>query len=211
MIGKEFTLEWRHKYALGGVLLYLVSMVFVAYLAFDGLIPVQTWNALFWLIMLFAAMNAILKSFVQEAESRQLYYYTLMAATDFMAAKILYNTLLMMGLGVAGLLIFVAFMGNPMAAPGLFLGNLLLGMLGFAAVLSLISAIASRAKNNFTLMAVLGFPLVLPLLLLLIRVSRAGIQGPPFAGVSTDLLLVVLILVISLSLSMLLFPYIWRH
>ncbi len=211
LLRKELKLEWRQKFAVGGVLLYLVSAVFLAYLAFDGMIPLNTWNALYWLIMLFAAMNAILKSFIQEHDSRQMYYYSLVSARNYIGAKILYNALLMIVLGLTGLVVFFAFMGNPLNSPWIFLANMVFGMLGFAAVLTLVSAIASRVRNSFTLMAVLGFPLVLPLLLLLIRVSAASIMGTAFLSVVTDLLIIALLVLISLVLSMLLFPYIWRE
>ncbi len=210
LVRKEFLLEWRQKFAMGGVLLYLVSTVFIAYLAFDGTIALQTWNALFWLIMLFAAMNVILKSFMQEHENRQLYYYTLVSARELISAKVLYNAMLMVALSLAGFAVFAVFMGNPLESPLLFMVNMLLGMLGFASVLTLISAIASRAKNNFTLMAVLGFPLVLPLLLLLIRVSSKTIAGTVVDNVAPDMFIIVLLIFIALALSMLLFPYIWR-
>ncbi len=211
MLRKEFVLEWRQKFAISGILLYLVSTVFVSYLAFEGVIPANTWNALFWLIMLFAAVNAILKSFIQEHEARQLYYYTLSGARGVINAKIIYNALLMAALGLAGFWVFAGFMGNPVGSSGLFLVNLLLGMLGFSSVLTLISAIASRARNNFTLMAVLGFPLVLPLLLLLIRNSSAALSGAGMAASVPDLLILVLLIFIALSLSNLLFPYIWKE
>ena len=45
---------------------------------------------------------------------------------------------------------------------GQFLLAVVLGGIGFAAVLTLISAIAARAGNGIGLMAILGFPLVLP-------------------------------------------------
>ncbi|TVR42425.1 MAG: ABC transporter permease [Bacteroidia bacterium] len=210
LLRKEAKLEWRQKFALGGILLYLISTVFVAYLAFDGMIPVQTWNALFWLIMLFAAMNSILKSFMQEHENRHLYYFSLVSAGEFMAAKMIYNAILMLGLGLTGFLVFISFMGNPVVSISLFILNMLLGMIGFAAILSLISAIASRAKNNFTLMAVLGFPLILPLLLLLIRVSSAGLHGASVSEMAADIFIIILLISISIILSMILFPYIWR-
>ncbi|HEY1008411.1 MAG TPA: ABC transporter permease, partial [Sphingobacteriaceae bacterium] len=79
LIGKEMVLEWRSKYAINGILLYVVSTIFVCYLSFRKTDPV-TWNALFWIIMLFASVNAISKSFVQENRGRQLYYYTLASA-----------------------------------------------------------------------------------------------------------------------------------
>ncbi|MDX9942423.1 MAG: heme exporter protein CcmB [Bacteroidales bacterium] len=211
MIRKEITLEWRQKFAFNGVLLYLVSTVFVCYLSFDRLIDVPTWNALFWIILMFASINAVLKSFLQERDGRLLYYYTLVKPQSIINAKIVYNALLMSALGIAGLVVFIGFMGNPVKNIGLFLVNMLLGVTGFSAVLSMVSAIASKARNNFTLMAVLSFPLILPLLLVLIRVSSDAIHGATVVEALPKLLVILLLSVITLVLSNVLFPYIWKE
>jgi len=211
MIRKEITLEWREKSAFNGVLLYLVSTVFVCYLSFARLIDVPTWNSLFWIIMLFASINAVLKSFLQERDGRLLYYYTLLKPQSIINAKIVYNAVLMAALGMAGLLVFVSFMGNPVQNMPLFVLNMLLGVAGFSSVLSMVSAIASKARNNFTLMAVLSFPLVLPLLLVLIKVSAAAIGGAGLVEELPNLLVIVLLAGITLVLSNILFPYIWKE
>ncbi len=211
LVRKEFVLEWRQQSALSGVFLYLISTVFLSYLAFDGIISERSWNALFWLIMLFASVNAALKAFVQEHENRHLYYYTIVSAKAAINAKIVYNALLMGCLALAGFFVFVSFMGNPLQSTWLFLLNMLLGMLGFSSVLCMVSAIAARVRNNFTLMAVLGFPLVLPLLLLLVRVSQQCVMGTTFAAVATDLLIIAMLTAITLVLSNILFPYIWKE
>ena len=93
LIRKEIMLEWRSKYALNGILLYVVSTVFVCYLAFRQVSSAQTWNALFWIIMLFASVNAITKSFIQENRARQLYYYTIASPKAIIISKIIYNYL----------------------------------------------------------------------------------------------------------------------
>src|SRR5579862_6118483 len=80
LLKKEILLEWRSKYAFNGVLLYVVSTVFVCYMAFhvnSGMEGVSgypiVWNVLFWIIILFASVNAIAKSFLQESRGRMLY------------------------------------------------------------------------------------------------------------------------------------------
>lgn len=207
---KEVTIEWRQKFSFNGVLLYLVSTVFVCYLSFARVIDVQTWNSLFWIIMLFAAINAVMKSFLQEREGRLLYYYTLLRPQSIINAKILYNALLMSILSLAGLLVFISFLGNPIQNLPLFLINMLLGVIGFSSVLSMVSAIASKAQNNFTLMAVLSFPLVLPLLLVIIKVSAAAVAGAGFSEQYPNLLVIILLAAITIVLSNILFPYIWK-
>ena len=88
LIIKEITLEWRSKYALNGILLYVVSTVFVCFLSFKSTPPL-VWNALFWIIMLFAAINAIAKSFMQESKGRLLYYYQLASPVAIILSKII--------------------------------------------------------------------------------------------------------------------------
>ena len=211
LIHKEVLLEWRQKFAFNGVLLYIISTVFVGYLAFEGIIETRSWNALFWIILLFASINAILKSFLMEREGRMLYYYTLSSPQGVINAKIIYNAVLMSVLSMAGYLVFSAFMGDVVENKALFFLNMFFGIIGFSAVLSMVSAIASKAMNNFTLMAVLSFPLVLPLLLVLIRVSGAAMQGAGITDHLSDLFIILLLTGITLVLSNLLFPYIWKE
>lgn len=211
LIRKEASLEWRQKTAFGGVMLYLVSTVFVCYLSFSGMIPDRTWNALFWIIMLFASFNAILKGFIQEGSGRLVYYYTLVPAQVLLNSKIIYNALVMVVLSLLGLLVFVVFMGDPIQNHTLFFTGMLLGISGLSAVLTMVSAIAGKARNNFTLMGVLSFPLVLPQILLLIRVSGAAIQGEAIQSHWQGLLVLLLLTGLGIVLANLLFPYIWRE
>jgi heme exporter protein B len=47
LIGKEIRLELKQKYVLNGILLYLISTIFVTYLAFERIVDSDTWNSLF--------------------------------------------------------------------------------------------------------------------------------------------------------------------
>src|SRR5688500_1827509 len=98
LISKELTLELRQKYVLNGILLYVISTVFISYLSFKRVSDPPTWNALFWIIMLFASVNAVSKSFIQESKGRQLYLYTLASPQAIILSKIIYNMLLMIAL-----------------------------------------------------------------------------------------------------------------
>ena len=77
LIDKEVRLELKQKYVINGILLYLVSTIFVTYLAFDRIIDPETWNSLFWIILLFVAVNGISKRFCPGSPARHLYYYTI--------------------------------------------------------------------------------------------------------------------------------------
>lgn len=213
LIQKEFLLEWRQKYALNGILLYLSSTIFVCYLSFavrGNTLNPSTWNALFWIILLFTSVNAIAKSFINERSSRNLYYYTIASPQGIILSKILYNCLLMVFLSFTGFLFYAFVLGNPVQSISLFLLNILLGAIGFSCTLTLISGIASKANNSSTLMAILSFPIILPMLLLLIKISKNAIDGLNRSVSNDDILILCAVNVMLGALSYILFPYLWR-
>jgi heme exporter protein B len=210
LIGKEIRLELKQKYVLNGILLYLVSTIFVTYLAFDRIIETDTWNSLFWIILLFVAVNGISKSFIQESPARHLYYYTIASPQAILLSKVIYNLLLMTILSVLSFIFFLLLMGNQVVNIPLFLTTLFLGSLGLASILTMVAAIASRASNNFSLMAILSFPIVLPLLGALMKVSKSALSAAQWSGNYGFITILLTINVAVIILAYLLFPYLWR-
>lgn len=210
LIKKEILLEWRSKYALNGVLLYVVSTVFVCFLSFVS-IEKLTWNALFWIIMLFASINAIAKSFMQESRGRHLYIYTLVSPVALIIAKTVYNCLLMVGLTLIALLFYSLVFNFPEKADVLmYLAATILGSLSFATIFTMVSAIASKAGNGGMLMAILSFPIIIPVLIVLIKLAKNAIDGLDRSVSLDDIGLMLVINVLVMTTSLLLFPYLWR-
>ncbi|MDF2436299.1 MAG: transporter permease [Bacteroidota bacterium] len=199
----------RNKYALGGIMLYVVSTVFVSYLSFRQIINVPTWNALFWIILLFASINGVAKSFIGENRGRLLYLYTLVSPQAVIMSKIIYNSLLLLLISGLCLFVYSLFIGNLVQDMPLFLLTLLLGSFGFSSLLTMVSAIASKTSNNFTLMAILSFPIMMPLLMVLLKLSKNAIDGLENWDLNY-LLVLMFINVIIIALSYLLFRYLWR-
>ncbi|CAH0996210.1 hypothetical protein EMA8858_02341 [Emticicia aquatica] len=213
LIGKEIRLEWRQRYALNGMLLYIISTVFVCYMSFklkvNDIEPI-TWNTLFWIILLFTAVNSITKSFTQERAGRQLYYYTLASPQGVILSKIIYNIVLLLALSLVGFVIYALFMGNPVNNIAMYLTGIVLGAVGFSATLTMVAGIASKAENTSTLMAVLSFPIILPMLLMLIRLSKNAMDGLEWSTSFDEILTLLGIDGIVIALSYLLFPFLWR-
>lgn len=207
---KEIRLEWRQKYAFNGLLLYVVSTVYICYLSFKNIIDPPTWNALFWIIMLFAAVNAIAKSFIQENESRLLYYYSLTSPQAVILSKIIYNCILMLILSGFNLLFYSLLIGNIVQDMSLFLIALFLGSMGFATTLTMVAAIAAKAGHNSTLMAILSFPILIPLLITVIKLSKNAIDGLDWSISYQYIIILAAINVMVVALSFVLFPYLWR-
>ncbi len=210
LVRKEIVLEWRSKYAFNGILLYVISTVFVCFLAFKSIQPI-TWNALFWIIMLFASVNAITKSFVQENRGRQLYYYTIASPLAIIISKIIYNILLMLLLSMIALGFYSLVFKNPVGDPLYYFISVLLGSISFATVFTMISGIASKAQNSGALMAILSFPVIIPLLIVLIKLSKNAMDGLDRSVSMDEIGVLCAINLIVISVSLLLFPYLWRE
>jgi heme exporter protein B len=217
LLKKEIVLEWRSKYAFNGVLLYVVSTVFICYIAFN-LNPGFTgskgysivWNVLFWIIILFASVNAIAKSFMQESKSRLLYYYSIASPQAIILSKTIYNILLMSLLSALALPVYMVFFNNTIGDPLYYFLTVLLGSISFSTVFTMISAIASKAGNNGTLMAILSFPVIIPVILLLIKLSKSAMDGIDRSLSYGNIGVLLAINVIVITTSLILFPFLWR-
>lgn len=203
-------LEWRRRQSFLAVLLYVATTTYLSFLVFQGTVDPETWNALYWIIMIFAAIQAAFRSFQNEADRRFLLYYQMVRPQVLIIGKILYNFCYLFVIGLCGLVIFSFLLGNLVHDPGAFLLLLLVASAGFSAILTFVSGIASKAGDNPALPAILSIPLLYPQVLTLSRTSMRAITGFSWE-VNTPLLLVLLLMaLVSSLLSYLLFAYLWR-
>jgi heme exporter protein B len=203
-------MEFRNKALTGSLFVYVISTVFVCYRAFDSVESSSMWNALFWLVVLFSCTNAVLRTFQRENKGNALYLYQTLKPGELILAKIIFNYLLTLLLVLGTLPVFFLLLGSPLKSPLVFLLVVFLAAGAVSACLTLVSAVAAKTTHAAGLTPVLGFPVILPLLMVAVKAS-----GNATAGMSLsmywDLPVVLgafnLILVV---LSYLLFPYLWR-
>ncbi len=209
LVRKELLLEWRSKYALNGVLLYVVSTIFVCFLSLVSVNPI-TWNALFWIIMLFASINAVSKSFLQESKGRQLYIYTIASPFALIISKTIYNVLLMTLLTIIALGFYILVFDYVPTDLLLYFVATMLGSISFSTIFTMVSAISSKAGNGGMLMAILSFPVVIPVLIVLIKLTKNAIDGLDRSVSMDEIGMLLIINVLVSAVSLLLFPYLWR-
>jgi heme exporter protein B len=205
---KDLLLEIRQQYTFYGILLYIASTIFVLYLAMGQ--PEDTvWKGLFWMIQLFICVNAVAKSFLQESRGRMLYFYSIAGAKDFILAKLLFNSALMVLMSVVSLILFLL-LGNPLTNFVEFCGLACLGGWSLSLVFTFLAAIAARAQHNAAMMAILGFPLIIPQLLLLMRISNIAFSDVYQSGLLQMILLLFGLDILVIVLSVILFPFLWK-
>ncbi len=211
LIHKEVLLEWRSKYTINGILLYVVSTIFTCYLSFVSLSDKLAWNALFWIIILFASINGVSKSFLQETKGQQLYNYILASPAAILISKTVYNIVLMIVLTTIALG-FYTMVFDMFTPPDLLLYYVavIMGSISFSTVFTMVSAIASKAGNGGMLMAILSFPIIIPVLILLIKLAKNAVDGLPWENSYDEIGMLLLVNVLTVATSLLLFPYLWR-
>ncbi|MBV8254007.1 MAG: heme exporter protein CcmB [Chitinophaga sp.] len=209
LVKKDLLLEMRQQYAFYGVLLYIVSTVFVINLMM-GKPEDKLWNALFWVVQLFVAVNAVAKSFMQESKGRLLYFYSLVHPRYFIAAKLIYNIILMLVMSLIALGCSIMLLGNPVSKPTYFIGVVLLGGVSLSLLFTMLAAIAAQANHSAALMAIMGFPLILPVLMLLANISMPAFLTVYQPGLPKMFWLLGGMDFLVIALSMILFPFLWK-
>ena len=201
-------LEIRQQYAFYGVLLYVGATIFVLYMTIENP-DTAVWNGLFWVIQLFISINAVAKSFLQESRARMLYYQTIASPQNFVLAKLLFNTVLMVIMSALSLILFSLFMSYPVQKSAVFIGTVLLGGWSLSLVFTFLAAIAAKANQNAAIMAILGFPIIIPQLIVLMNLSHTVFDiNSAIPVLNIFLLLASDVLVILLAV--ILFPFLWK-
>lgn len=203
-------IETRQQQNLYGIFIYAGSTIFILYLA-AGQPEAIYWNALFWITQLFIVVNAVVKSFVGEPKNRALYYYSICPPLAYLFSKMLINSFYMLLLATISLLLFTFFLGNPLLYFFQFWYIALLGGFGLSLVFTMLSAIAAKAKQQASLIAILGFPIIIPQVVMLIRLSKSAFGEIFKQGAFLQLtgLLIGLNILVVIMASVL-YPYLWK-
>jgi heme exporter protein B len=210
LLKADLLLEFRQQHAFFGILLYVASTIFVLYLAM-GQPEGDVYNGLFWMIQLFVCVNAVAKSFLQESKGRMLYYFSISNPVSFIIAKLIYNVIVMILMVVVSLILFRILLGSPIKNQFEFVGIACLGGFSLSLVFTLMAAIAAKAQQNAAIMAILGFPLIIPQLLLLIRLSKSALGEVFREGAVLQISMLLLGLdMLVIVLAIVLFPFLWK-
>ncbi len=213
---KEWRCEFRTRYALNTLALFAFTTLVVVSVSLgpmgisrsqgSAVLPV-----LLWLILLFSVAAGLPRAFVQEEESQTATALRLAATPSALfCGKLLYCLTLVAALELLITPLFLTLMSLEVAEPALLAAALAAGGYGLAVGSTLVAAIIAQARTKGTLFSVLSFPVLLPLLLLAVELTRTAVAGDP--GGTGGLALSQLILYdASVSVAgLMLFPVVWN-
>ena len=206
---KEIKTEWRNRYAINGILVQLVSAVFITNLCFQALKP-ATWNALFWVIVLFSSVNAIARSFIQERDGRLLYFHTLVNPLAVLFSKMLFNIIMSVTITLLALVLFSLFLEKPDWDLMRYTTLIVLFSIGLGVLFTTVSAIASKTKAGGIIMPLLSFPLIIPMIVVAVAGGVMIVMGD-HSNFLQNAAIMLLIDVMIVFLATIMFRFLWQN
>lgn len=184
---KDLNTELRSRYAINTVLAFVgASLLLILYALRAEQLPPTPRSGLIWIVILFAALASLSRAFVSETDRHTFDLLRLHGrAPEVFAGKLLYNFCFAFSVNLVTFLLYIFLLGSPVAdwaALGLVL---LLGTAGLSGVATMLAAIVSQADRKGAIFSVLSIPLLFPLVLILVRATRAALLegfAPEYAG-----------------------------
>lgn len=214
LLHREWLMEVRSRSSIAGLVLYAVAAVYVVFIAAGKISSTDGWVAAVWSNGLFVAINTTMRAFQTETPGVQMYLYTLVSPRSLILAKTLYYTLLVSVLNVLGLLFFLLFFGGDLPSgashPAMFF-SIFIGSAAMGSVLTFVSGLAYRASQGMSLLAVLGFPVLMPVLLSVVKMTKAAMASESVVSDPYAFMIAITLGVLSWVLSLVMFPYLWRE
>jgi heme exporter protein B len=212
ILKKEITQELRTKYAINTLLAFTgAALLLVLFTLRAQQLDPTPKSGLVWIIILFAAMTGMMRSFVQETEKKTWDLLQLNAnPTDVYIGKLLYNFLFLLVLHIFTFFFYMVMMDLPIISPVFLISSILFGAAGLSSVTTLTSAMIAKADRKGAVFSVLCIPLLVPLLLILTRTTRIALVDGPDGSELNDLVALVGYCGATITAGILLFDYIWE-
>ena len=210
---KDLYGELRTRYALNALIMFVVVTLSIILFSTAGESVSPSLSAgILWIIIFFAAMSGLSRSFVSEEERGTTMTLQLwVKPTSVLVGKLAFNAVLIYVLNAMIIIAYLLTMPSfSIQTPMVFLLTILLGSFGLASASTFIAAIISKANSKGTLYPVLSFPILLPLLMSVIDATRLSVEGAPIGSAADDLKIMISYAVVVTTLSIILFDFVWR-
>ena len=205
--------DLRESHGVAGLVLFAIATVYAVYQVVQGRPDPETWNAMAWVILLFTAFNSVSRPLEEDRPEVLTYLRTTVQPTHYMIARVLHNVLVLSGLSVLVLLFMGLLIGWGNLSDGRlwgFVAGMVMTAWALGTTLTLLALIASRAGAGFGMTAVLGLPLVLPIVLVSTNLGSDLMRGVLVSDCLQNFAFLGALTTGSGVLGVVLFPYLWR-
>lgn len=214
VVKKEFRSELRNRVGINSMGMFVATILLVVLFSVgqQRLTPAIS-AGLIWISFYFMAVSGLGRSFLSEQERGTiLLLRSVVPATPVYFGKLAYNAALSFATNTIFVLLLSTVVPESWSGPlsALLLSTFVLS-LGFAASITIVSALLSRASERGLLTAVLSLPILLPLIFLGVDMLSEGAAGRGVIELGPELLLASGYIVVLISISFILFDFVWKE
>ena len=210
---KDFHSEIRTRYAINSLAMFIIVAISVILFAVgQEKISEALTGGLFWVVIFFTAMSGLARAFVSEEERGTSLTLQLTASPSIVfSGKLIFNVVLVFCMNTVIALLYAALFESFIIQNFLlFFLAFVFGNIGLAISSTIIAAIIAKAGAKGTLYPVLSFPILLPLILSSVQLTLFALDGTTIEQAKFELAIVVSYDVVMLTVSYLLFDFIWK-
>jgi len=210
---KDWESELRTRYAINALAMFiLVTISVILFSIGQEKISIHLTGGLFWVVIFFSAMSGLSRAFVSEEERGTTLTLQLIAApSTIYFGKLFFNLVLVFIMNIAIVILYYMWFNSFIILNfSLFLLALFFGSMGIAISSTIIAAIISKANTKGTLYPVLSFPILLPLILTLMELTKFAMDGNLISDSLVELAVLICYDVIMLTAGYMLFDFIWK-
>ncbi len=210
---KDLHSELRARYAINTVLAFVgASLLLILFALRAGQLPENAQSGIVWVIILFAALSSLSRSFVTETERNTFNLLRLhSSAAAVFGGKLIYNFVFTLTVNVTTFILYIFFLGLAVINFSGLLAALLLGTAGLCGVATFLAAVVSQADRKGAIFSVLSLPLLFPIILVLVDATKAAIFEGMTASFINNLLAMIGYAGVTVTAGFLLFDYIWEE
>jgi heme exporter protein B len=208
---KDLQMEMRSRYAVNSVLAFVASsMMIILFSVRITELPPAARGAIGWIVLLYAAMASLSRTFVMETEKNTFDLLRLnVSGMAVFSGKLFYNIVFTTMVTVAVMAAYWLLSGIEVGNPSFMVIILIFGIIGFSSVSTLLGAIVAQASRKGAIFAVIALPLLLPLILLLSGSTTAALEGEPLGDHLNEIIALFSFCGVTITMSVLLFEYTW--
>ncbi len=204
--------EFRTRFAFNTLLMFaLTTLVMVSFaVGLYNLTP-GLHAAFLWVIIFFSAMSGLARTFVKEEERGTAQGLRLSTSPEIVfTGKFFFNLLLVGALAVLLLPLYHIMMAPPPSNAGMLLLIVFLGVFALAGATTILAAIVARAGGKNSLLPILSFPVLLPVLITAINGTAAIMNQGGWGDVQQEIQFLISYSAIIITASLLLFGFVWN-
>lgn len=211
ILRKEILQELRTKYAINTLLAFTgAALLLILFTLRAQLLDPTPKSGLVWIVILFAAMTGMMRSFVQETEKKTWGLLRLhVRSSDLYLGKLTYNFLFLLVLHIFTFFFYIIMMNLTVVDLFYLVMSVLFGAAGLSSITTLTSAMIAQADRKGAVFSVLCIPLLVPLLLILTRTTKIALVDGADGSSLNDLTALIGYCGATITVGLLLFDYIW--